>query len=86
MGELRRKRLSRNVKYLALVSGAWGIGLGGLLFFYSMEFIGTARATAISATYPLFAGFLGTVLLGEKITIQKVVGAVLVVTGLMLMP
>lgn len=79
-------KLSRNVKYLALISGAWGIGLGGLLFFYSMEFIGTARATAISATNPLFGGFLGTLLLGEKITVQKVAGAVLVVTGLMMLP
>jgi drug/metabolite transporter (DMT)-like permease len=84
--ELRHRKLSRNAKYLALISGAWGIGLGGLLFYYSMEFIGTARATAISATYPLFAGFLGTLLLGEKMTVQKVAGAILVVTGLMLMP
>jgi drug/metabolite transporter (DMT)-like permease len=86
MGRLRRMRLSRNVRYLSFISGAWGIGLGGLLFFYSMEFIGTAKATAISATYPLFAGFLGTLILGESLTAKKLAGAVLVVSGLVLLP
>jgi drug/metabolite transporter (DMT)-like permease len=86
MGRLRRIGLSRKVRYISFVSGAWGIGLGGLLFFYSMEFIGTAKATAISATYPLFAGFLGTLILGESLTAKKLAGAVLVVTGLVLLP
>ena len=86
LGELRRRTLSREVRYLSFISGAWGIGLGALLFYYSMEFIGTARATAISATYPLFAGFLGTLLLSERMTINKVAGTILVVAGLILLP
>ncbi len=79
------RSVSRSTAVLSLVSGAWGIGLGGFLFFYSMGIIGTARATAISATYPLFAGLMGTLVLGERMTINKVVGTVLVVSGLILL-
>lgn len=77
--------VSRRMLYVALVSGVWGIGFGSFLFFSSMDLIGAAKATAISATYPLFTGLLGTLVLKERMTIGRLVGAISVTAGLVLL-
>ena len=63
--------------------------LGGLIghFFYfkAMKLWEASRVTPIVASYPLIAFILAIIFLSEKITVAKSLGAVLVVSGILLL-
>lgn len=66
-------------------SSVIGIAIGDALYFWSMTKIGASRALPISGTYPLFTWALAVPLLGEPITMQAMLGTVLVVSGVYLL-
>ncbi len=61
-----------------------GIVIGDAMYFYSQERIGVARAFPISMSYPLLVYFLAALFLDEPVIPQRVLGALIVVTGVIL--
>jgi len=51
------------------------------LYTFGLGRLGAGRAAIIATVEPVVAGALGTVLLGELLTVPKVVGALLVISG-----
>lgn len=51
------------------------------LYTFGLGRLGAGRAAIVATVEPVVAGALGTVLLGENLTVPKVVGAMLVVSG-----
>jgi DME family drug/metabolite transporter len=54
------------------------------LYTFGLGRLGAGRAAIVATVEPVVAGALGTVLLGEDLTVPKVVGGVLVISGAML--
>lgn len=65
--------------------GTFGTVFSFVLFALGVELIGSARASAYAVLIPLFGVASTVTILGEKIEPIALVGAVLVVTGLVLM-
>jgi DME family drug/metabolite transporter len=70
---------------LACASGVVGLGVGDTLYMVSLKLIGVARAVPITCTYPLFSLLLAVFLQGQAVTLQVVVGAVVIVFGIWLL-
>jgi drug/metabolite transporter, DME family len=54
------------------------------LYTFGLGRLGAGRAAIVATVEPVMAGALGTALLGEDLTVPKVVGAVLVISGAVL--
>lgn len=81
-GDLGSLRLDTAV--LAGVSGIIGLGLGDTLYMVSLKLMGVARAVPITCTYPLF-NLLLAVLIGEKLTLSLILGAIIIFSGIWLL-
>lgn len=68
---------------LASASGMIGLGLGDTLYFMSLKWIGVARAVPLTCIYPLFSVLWAVFLVGERITLAVVLGAVVIVLGIL---
>jgi drug/metabolite transporter (DMT)-like permease len=66
------------------ISMILGIVLGDTMYFLSQERIGVTRAFPISMSYPLMVYLLTAYFLGEPVIIQRILGAIIVVTGVSL--
>ncbi len=55
--------------------------LAFVLYTFGLGRLGAGRAAIVATVEPVVAGTLGTVLLGEDLTVPKVVGGVLVISG-----
>ena len=51
------------------------------LYTFGLGRLGAGRAAIVATVEPVVAGVLGTALLGEELTVPKVVGAILVISG-----
>jgi DME family drug/metabolite transporter len=67
---------------LASISGIIGLGFGDTLYMASLKRIGVARAVPITCTYPLFNLLWSVFLVGQKITLPAILGAVAIVSGI----
>jgi DME family drug/metabolite transporter len=74
--------LPGNIVVLACVSGVIGLGVGDTLYMVSLKSIGVGRAVPITCTYPLFNLLWAVFLVGERVTLPIVVGAVAIVFGI----
>lgn len=70
-----------NATLMLAISSVIGIALGDTLYFWSMTKIGAARALPISGMYPLFTWTLAVPILGEEITLNAILGTMLVLVG-----
>jgi drug/metabolite transporter (DMT)-like permease len=61
-----------------------GILIGDGMYFYSQERIGVARAFPIAMSYPLLVYLLAAMFLGEPFIPQRVIGAFIVVSGVIM--
>ena len=77
--------LPQNVIVLAIVSGVIGLGVGDTLYMMSLKDVGVARAVPITCTYPLFNLLWAVSLSGETVTFPVVLGAGIIVLGIMLL-
>jgi DME family drug/metabolite transporter len=66
---------------LAALSGIVGLGLGDTLYMVSLKHIGVTRAVPITCTYPLFNLVWAAFLIGEKPTLQLILGALIIFLG-----
>jgi drug/metabolite transporter (DMT)-like permease len=61
-----------------------GIIIGDALYFYSQERIGVARAFPIAMSYPLLVYLLTAMFLGEPVIVQRIIGAFVIVFGVIM--
>jgi len=66
------------------ISMILGIVIGDTLYFFSQERIGVGRAFPIVMSYPLVVYLMAAVYLAEPVILQRVIGAVIVVIGVIL--
>ena len=66
-----------------LLTGAAAIGPGRLLFYYSIRRIGVSRASVLVIVTPLISMLTAVALLGERPSWRVVLGAVIIVGGLL---
>lgn len=64
--------------------GVAGSGVAYLLYYYTMNTLGPVRATGVTFVVPLTAIFWGVVILHESLTLQVVVGMVVILGGVVL--
>ncbi len=77
-------KVKRSTLIELCVGGLVANGLGWLLMNYSFLNILEAQAVPISSTTPLFSALAGFVLFHEKMTVNNILGAVVVVAGIIL--
>ncbi len=61
-----------------------GLVIGDAMYFLSQERIGVSRAFPIAMSYPLLVYFLAAVFLGERVLPQRVIGAIIIVIGVIM--
>jgi drug/metabolite transporter (DMT)-like permease len=66
------------------VSILLSMGFGDTVFFASLQHLGVTRALILSLANPLLTMIVGIGLLGEKVTLPRIIGILLVVGGLAL--
>ncbi len=71
----------RSFGYLAFL-GIASTGVAFFLFTYGLQRISASTAVTLTLAEPLTAWFLATTILGEPVTLPKVIGAVLLVVGI----
>ena len=58
-----------------------GLVIGDAMYFISQERIGVSKAFPIAMSYPLLVYFLAALFLGEPVIPQRVIGAIIIVIG-----
>ena len=66
------------------VSMILGIVIGDTMYFFSQERIGVGRAFPIVMSYPLVVYLLAAMFLEEPVILQRVIGAIIVVIGVVM--
>jgi inner membrane transporter RhtA len=69
---------------IVLVAGLFGMTIGSLLYTYSVKLVGAAIAALMGSTSPLFALPISILALKEGFSPKSILGAVLTVTGVIL--
>lgn len=75
---------SKDAAFIAL-EGVCAALLGQLAYYYALKFGEVGRVSPIVAAFPLVALCLGIVFLGEKVTFIKLIAALLIVAGIVLL-
>jgi len=80
-----KRSLNRRNVALSSATGVLGMVVGGLSFMLSLQLIGAARATPLSASSPVWASIMSSVFLRERATAKTVAASVIVVVGIYLL-
>ncbi len=75
---------ARTVGFLVMSGIVAGL-LGMWSYFNAMKYCEASRVVPIVGSYPLFAFLFSLLLLGEQITLQKCIGVILIVGGVVLL-
>ncbi|MEW6188566.1 MAG: EamA family transporter [Actinomycetota bacterium] len=73
----------KSLIYIAIGGILAGL-LGQVFYFAALKLGESSRVVPVCGTYPLIAAVLGISLLGEALTIPKIVGIILIVAGIIL--
>lgn len=74
----------QDATYIAL-EGICAALLGQLAYYYALKFGEVGRVSPVVAAFPLVALLFGIMFLGENVSITKVVAAILIVLGIVLL-
>lgn len=74
----------REVSFLAL-EGICAALLGQLAYYHALKLGDVSQVTPVVAAFPIIAMLLAFAVLGEQITVTKVIAAVLITTGVVLL-
>ena len=77
--------LPRSAYLFFMMAGFLNYFLGRRFYYGSFRFIGVARATAISATYPILSVVFAIFFLAEKLALRQYFGVVLTLAGVYLL-
>lgn len=78
-------RVDARSLFFLVLSGIIAGLLGMLAYFKALKCWEASRVVPIVGAYPLFAFLFALLFLGEKLTLQKVLGVLLVVSGVFLL-
>jgi DME family drug/metabolite transporter len=81
---MRLRDLDRRTLLIVAGSGAFGMGLGSMLFLKSIELVGPAKTATLAATCPVFAVIMAVAFLKEKMTLRVASGGLLCLAGVYL--
>lgn len=84
-GELKEisKMPTRNILFY-VGSGVLAGGIGVVTYYKAMQLAPSSKVVPIAASYPLVTAVLSVIFLGEKITIERLAGIVLIIVGIYL--
>ena len=74
----------REVSFLAL-EGICASLLGQLAYYHALKLGDVSQVTPVVAAFPIIAMLLAFAVLGEQITVTKVIAAILITTGVVLL-
>jgi len=74
---------SRTILYLSL-GGILGSFLGTLAYYHALKSGEVGLVVPVSSLYPLIALIIGVLVLGESLTLQRLLGIILIVVGISL--
>jgi len=79
-----RKKWKIGKKDLGILSasGILGMVLGGITFLFSIQFIGASRATPLSASSPVWASIMSSIISKERVTIRLLLSSIIVSVGI----
>jgi transporter family protein len=70
---------------LLVLSGFLASFVAQIAFYHGLKIGEVSRVVPISGTYPLIAFLLGIFVLGEAVTVHKIIGMLLVISGVWLL-
>ena len=82
--KLGMKLPTRRATKIIIAAGFLGMTLGSLLYTYTVKLIGAPISALLGSTSPLFAVPISIIFLKEKFSLRSITGALLTVTGVML--
>ncbi|MDI6757937.1 MAG: EamA family transporter [Endomicrobiia bacterium] len=84
-GELKDllKMPHKNIVYY-IISGLLAGGIGVVAYYKMLQLAPTSKVVPLAATYPLVTAILSMLFLSEKVTPERFVGIVLIVSGIYL--
>ncbi|MEM2178893.1 MAG: EamA family transporter, partial [Candidatus Methanomethylicaceae archaeon] len=68
--------------FYIISSSLIGLGLGDLIYMYSLDSIGVSRAVPISSIYPLFTILFSFLFFNERISLIVFIGALIIILGI----
>ena len=85
-GTARAEIMAMSMTTFVLIASSTVIaaGIGDSIFFECVRILGLGRAMTLASSYPLLAAGFAAFLLGERITLRAMTGAVLTLIGLVL--
>tara|TARA_Y100001968_G_scaffold121910_2_gene110958 strand:+ start:1374 stop:2243 length:870 start_codon:yes stop_codon:yes gene_type:complete len=69
---------------ILILSGIIGIGLGDSLYISALKRIGTRKTLTIEATSPVLANILGSIFIGESVSLKQWLGTLIVTLSLII--
>ena len=76
------RSFSKRQILIVTIAGIIGITLGGLAFYISLDILGAARTTPITAVSPMFAALFAWAILKERIRVSQAFGILLTIAGI----
>ncbi len=67
-----------------VIAGIIAGAIAGIAYYQSLKMIGAAKTVPLTSVYPLITVVLAAVLLGESVSLRVYAGAVLIVSGIIL--
>jgi drug/metabolite transporter (DMT)-like permease len=83
LGETLTRHAPATDYLLLLLSGALGIGIGDAMFFKSLNEIGAGLWSIVACLYSPFIIVLSVILLGERLTVPQILGAVMIISAVL---
>lgn len=83
IGQLVSLATSKSGMFIA-AEGIMASLLGHLAYYYAIKSGDVSKAVPITSSFPLFAVVVAILFLGEKLSITSVIGALLIVAGIIL--
>jgi len=71
----------RSLVFIVL-GGIFSAVLGQMTYFYALKYGEVSRVIPVICTYPLITVFLSVIFLGEKLTLDKILGTCLIILGI----
>jgi len=78
-------KMSVKTIVLLALSGIAASLVAQLIFYHALKIGDVSRVVPVAGTYPLIAFVLGILLLGEKLTLPKTAGVILIMIGVILL-
>jgi len=77
--------LNKTTISMLALEGLFASALGHLFYFYALKYGEASRVTVLMAAYPLITFTIAIIILKESFTLTKLGGALLIISGLLLL-